>query len=74
MSLSARIESGSALIGVIGLGYVGLPLSLHFIEPGFLVLGFDNDPAKIVAHRGENYLKHLGPTLVAEMQAPGDLK
>lgn len=72
MSLPARIENGSALIGVIGLGYVGLPLLAAFHRAGFKVLGFDNDPAKIVAlNRGENYLKHLGSTLVAEMRQAG---
>ena len=43
-----------------------------FHRAGFLVLGFDVDPAKIEAlHAGQNYLKHLGPSLVADMKAAG---
>src|SRR3954464_2593412 len=71
-SLQPKIENKSALIGVIGLGYVGLPLLAAFHRAGFPVLGFDADPAKIKSlHAGENYLKHLGPTLVSDMKAGG---
>jgi UDP-N-acetyl-D-glucosamine dehydrogenase len=66
--LAEKIESATATVGVIGLGYVGLPLLAAFHAAGFCVLGFDKDPAKIEAlHRGENYLRHLGTTLVADM-------
>ncbi len=69
MNLQSKIENNSALIGVIGLGYVGLPLMAAFHRAGFPVLGFDVDQSKIDAlHRGENYLKHLGKTLVSDMQ------
>ena len=72
MALREKIESGSAVVGVIGLGYVGLPLMAAFHRAGFTMLGFDVDPAKIVAlNRGENYLKHLGPTLVSDMRRAG---
>ena len=55
-----KIESRHALVGIIGLGYVGLPLALTFAERGFRVLGFDTDPAKIEAlGRGECYIRHL---------------
>ena len=58
--LSARIEERNALVGIIGLGYVGLPLALTFTEQRFRVLGFDIDPAKVAAlARGEIYIKHL---------------
>ena len=67
-SLAAKIADGSALVGVIGLGYVGLPLCRAFTDAGIRVLGFDVDPAKIAAlARGECYLKHLGPTFAREM-------
>jgi UDP-N-acetyl-D-glucosamine dehydrogenase len=70
--LARKIESLAARIGVIGLGYVGLPLLAAFHRAGFPVLGFDNDPAKINAlNRGENYLKHLGADLVRQMQKAG---
>jgi UDP-N-acetyl-D-glucosamine dehydrogenase len=68
MSLKSKIESNSAVVGVIGLGYVGLPLLAAFHRAGFPVLGFDVDPRKITAlHKGENYLKHLGDDLVRTM-------
>ena len=68
--LIARIESRSAGIGIIGLGYVGLPLLRAFHEAGFPVLGFDVDPRKIdQLERGESYLKHLGEDFVKAMSA-----
>ena len=70
--LLARIETSSAVVGVIGLGYVGLPLLAAFHQAGFPVIGFDVDPAKIAAlNRGENYLKHLGASLVSDMRRGG---
>jgi UDP-N-acetyl-D-glucosamine dehydrogenase len=64
--LLARIEAHEALLGIIGLGYVGLPLALTFVERGFRVLGFDVDPAKVAAlSRGESYIKHIDPARVA---------
>ena len=45
--LKSTIKDKNALVGNVGLGYVGLPLSLAFVENGFQVLGFDTDPAKI---------------------------
>ena len=55
------VHDRSALVGIVGLGYVGLPLALAFVEKGFSVLGFDVDAAKVDAlARGESYIKHLG--------------
>lgn len=68
-TLSKKIETRAAVVGVIGLGYVGLPLMATFHRAGFPVIGFDVDPRKIDAlHRGENYLKHLGADLVSNMR------
>ncbi len=71
MDLESKIENGTAVIGVVGLGYVGLPLMRAFWEakPGaFGVLGFDVDPTKIeTLNRGGNYLKHFGESFVREM-------
>lgn len=59
-TLLSRIEDTSATVGIVGLGYVGLPLAIAFAERGFPVLGFDIDDAKIDAiARGESYIKHL---------------
>ncbi|QOV92129.1 nucleotide sugar dehydrogenase [Humisphaera borealis] len=72
MTLPARIADSSAVVAVMGLGYVGLPLLAAFHRAGLPVLGFDIDPAKIDAlRRGENYLTHLGKALVSDMVAAG---
>ncbi|HEY6922306.1 MAG TPA: nucleotide sugar dehydrogenase [Steroidobacteraceae bacterium] len=53
-------------MGVIGLGYVGLPLSLLFARSGFLTTGFDIDPVKITQlRRGESYIRHIPSAAVA---------
>src|SRR5512146_1664590 len=49
VGLLTRIEQRRALVGVIGLGYVGLPLAVAFAEAGFGVLGFDVDHARVEA-------------------------
>src|SRR5205823_14258442 len=60
-SLIEKIGNRTARVGVIGLGYVGLPLVLLFEESGFPVLGFDIDMKKIEAlGRGESYIRHIG--------------
>ncbi|MEM6315372.1 MAG: nucleotide sugar dehydrogenase, partial [Planctomycetota bacterium] len=67
-TLRTKIADKSAVIGVIGLGYVGLPLMAAFHRAGFSVVGFDVDPKKVDAlHAGQNYLAHLGETLAADM-------
>jgi UDP-N-acetyl-D-glucosamine dehydrogenase len=72
--LREKIENGSATLGIVGLGYIGLPLALTFAEKGFRVLGFDVDPAKIAAiGRGEGYIKHLDGGRVARAVAAGTL-
>jgi UDP-N-acetyl-D-glucosamine dehydrogenase len=58
--LIGRIADRSALVGIYGLGYVGLPLALRFEEAGFRVLGFDIDRAKVEAlGRGHSYIEHI---------------
>jgi UDP-N-acetyl-D-glucosamine dehydrogenase len=64
--LLERIEKRTARVGVVGQGYVGLPLALVFEEAGFDVTGFDVDAAKVEAiGRGESYIRHIGPERVA---------
>ncbi|MBM4114708.1 MAG: hypothetical protein FJ252_02385, partial [Phycisphaerae bacterium] len=59
--LLKRIESKTAVIGIVGLGYVGLPLSKALLEAGFPVVGYDIDQRKIDAiHAGTSYIHHLG--------------
>jgi UDP-N-acetyl-D-glucosamine dehydrogenase len=72
--LSARIADRTAVVGILGLGYVGLPLAVAFAENGFTVLGFDVDPAKVEAlGRGESYIQHPGTDRVAPLAAAGRL-
>ena len=57
---------------VVGLGYVGLPLSLQFAQSGVTVLGLDVDAAKVDAlHQGKSYIKHIPPEAVAEAVKAG---
>ena len=72
MDLRDKIQNGSAVIGVCGMGYVGLPLAGAFWSAGFRAIGFDVDPRKVEQlNAGENYLHHLGERLVSEMTATG---
>ncbi|HYI10237.1 MAG TPA: nucleotide sugar dehydrogenase [Thermoanaerobaculia bacterium] len=65
-SLLDSIQNRTATVGVIGLGYVGLPLVLLFSERGFPVIGFDVDSEKVEAlTRGDSYIRHIGPERVA---------
>ncbi|BDG03432.1 nucleotide sugar dehydrogenase [Anaeromyxobacter oryzae] len=71
-SVLARIQTRAAVIGVIGQGYVGLPLALVFRESGFRVIGFDLDSRKVDAlNRGESYIKHIGPDRVQAAVSSG---
>jgi UDP-N-acetyl-D-glucosamine dehydrogenase len=70
--LRQKIEDRATRVGIIGLGYVGLPLALTFVERGFGVLGFDVDSVKIEAlEAGHNYIKHLHPDRLARCNASG---
>lgn len=60
MSLLDRIAAKTAHVGVIGLGYVGLPLVVEFVKAGFQVTGFDIDDHKVTLLRqGLSYIKHI---------------
>jgi len=66
-ALVEKIRTHTATVGIVGQGYVGLPLALLFSEEEFSVLGFDVDSDKIEAlNRGESYIRHIGPERVAE--------
>ncbi|MDA8091633.1 MAG: nucleotide sugar dehydrogenase [Nitrospiraceae bacterium] len=65
MSLIEKIQEKSARIGIIGLGYVGLPLVFEFSKAGFQVTGFDVDARKIeLLSKGQSYIKHIDSSKV----------
>jgi len=71
-ALPALFREKRGRIGVIGLGYVGLPICLAASNAGLSVIGFDIDPAKPeTLHRGESYLKHIGAEAVRAAVATG---
>ena len=62
LEMLEKISSRKAEVGVIGLGYVGLPLAIEFCGAGYNVTGFDVDPGKIENLKaGESYIKHIDP-------------
>ena len=70
--LLARIDGRSLIVGVVGMGYVGLPLAKTFAEQGFTVVGFDIDPAKVEAlNAGRSYIKHITAEVVTKMRECG---
>jgi UDP-N-acetyl-D-glucosamine dehydrogenase len=70
--LLGRIQARTAKIGIIGLGYVGLPLALLFNEAGFPVTGFDIDPEKVKAlNNGRSYIYRIPQTEIAAAAAKG---
>jgi UDP-N-acetyl-D-glucosamine dehydrogenase len=66
--LLEMIRDKSAVVGIIGLGYVGLPLAIHFGKQGYKVMGFDLDTRKIdrLLH-GESYIKHIPNKPIQDM-------
>jgi UDP-N-acetyl-D-glucosamine dehydrogenase len=66
--LEERIRSKSAVVGVIGLGYVGLPLVASFAENGFRVIGFDVDPEKVTSlERNRSYVAHFSDRVLEDL-------
>lgn len=66
--LLSKIENKTACVGVVGMGYVGLPLAVAVFKAGYEVLGFDVDPKKIEClNNGIPYLKHLGDDFSKEL-------
>ncbi|MDR7540576.1 MAG: nucleotide sugar dehydrogenase, partial [Armatimonadota bacterium] len=73
-ALAARIDAGTATVGVVGLGYVGLPLALAYARRGFPVRGLDVDPAKVEAlAAGGSYLREVPEEAVRAEVAAGRL-
>ena len=67
-----RFSDRKAIIGIVGLGYVGLPLMLRYCEVGYQVLGFDIDPAKTEKlNRGSSYIEHIADHSIAKARETG---
>ena len=70
--LLSAVTGRSARVGVVGLGYVGLPLCLTFERAGFPVTGFDVDPAKVESlNQGRSYIKHFSDAQIQQGLAGG---
>jgi UDP-N-acetyl-D-glucosamine dehydrogenase len=68
--LRKRIADRSAVVGIIGLGYVGLPLASAFSSAGFSVLGFDIDKSKTaLLNQGRSYFKHIPSSSIQKMRS-----
>jgi UDP-N-acetyl-D-glucosamine dehydrogenase len=75
VQLRGKIESRHARVGVVGLGYVGLPLAVEFARAGFAVTGIDIDPHKVAAVNGcESYVKDVPGTVLKPLVQGGQLR
>jgi len=73
-TLIKKLESRTARVGVVGTGYVGLPLAVVFAEAGFTVVGVDPDEEKVAAiNRGESYILDVESARVAALVEAGKL-
>ena len=75
MDLKEKIISKEALVGIIGLGYVGLPLVREFLNKDFRVLGFDTDAQKVrMVNAGESYIKHIPAEFIKRFTHDGQME
>jgi len=66
--LIKKMNKKSAVIGIFGLGYIGLPLALRFAEVGYKVLGFDIDSNKVKKlMRGESYIDYIKSSKISKL-------
>ena len=73
--LLQKINDKTFVVGIVGLGYVGLPLGLEFAEKEFKVLGFDMDQRKVDSlEKGETYIKHIPTTRISKAVNNGFLE
>jgi UDP-N-acetyl-D-glucosamine dehydrogenase len=67
-----KLQDDSARIGIVGLGYVGLPVAIRFLDVGYSVVGFDIDPDKVSAlEQGRSYIEHIDPAVIRENYETG---
>lgn len=73
--LLARIEARECTVGIVGMGYVGLPLAIAFGGAGVRVLGFDIDAAKAAKlNAGQSYFKHISEERISSLRAEARLE
>lgn len=67
-----RFKSNQGHVGIVGLGYVGLPLSIAFVDAGYTVVGLDIDQEKVdLLNNNETYIRHIGVDAIARINASG---
>lgn len=72
IDLLTRLNKKEALIGIVGLGYVGLPLVLRYNEVGYRVIGFDIDPSKVDSlQNGKSYIEHISAEAISRAVSAG---
>jgi UDP-N-acetyl-D-glucosamine dehydrogenase len=70
--LLKRLKAEGSLVGVVGMGYVGLPLAIEFVKAGFEIVGFDVDATKTTAlNNGESYIKHISEESISGIRDTG---
>lgn len=75
MKLLEKIRNREACIGIVGLGYVGLPLILEFLEEKFTAIGFDIDTAKVeMLNAGKSYIKHIPEDKIKRISENGSFR
>lgn len=75
MKLLERIESRTAVVGVVGLGYVGLPLAVELASAGFDVIGFDvSEPVCNSINAGESHIKDVDPQRLCSLVGHGKIR
>src|SRR6266852_7915340 len=73
--LKEKIKSRTAHVGVVGLGYVGLPLAVELAGAGFSVTGIDIDPSKVEAiNRGESYVQDVPTSVLKPLVEAGKIR
>lgn len=71
-TLLKKIKNREAIVGIVGMGYVGLPLMLRFIEENIKVVGFDIDQEKISKlNDGQSYIEHIAADAIAKAVSQG---
>lgn len=70
--LIQKLNDKQAIIGIVGLGYVGLPLTIRYSEVGYKVIGFDIDPSKVTTlNAGKSYIEHIPHAAIAAAKGQG---